>query len=203
MKKTLIAVFFIIALLCVPQTAMAAATDDGTYKVSIQLWHAEKDEESMGNSFIAPVAQIKVENGQKTITVVSSESVDNFQFWYYIDGSVNGETAAAQMQENVVINGTTYPIGFTFPLVTDAEYVGVKFQASIMPISPSARVKIDYSTLQPVSDGAKSGGAVVQLNTDSGDYSAMWTATGVTAGIVLLSALIGGLCARKGKKKKV
>ena len=182
---------------------MAAAADDGTYKVSIQLWHAEKDEESMGNSFIAPVAQIKVENGQKTITVVSSESVDNFQFWYYIDGSVNGETAAAQMQENVVINGTTYPIGFTFPLVTDAEYVGVKFQASIMPISPSARVKIDYSTLQPVSDGAKSGGAVVQLNTDSGDYSAMWTATGVTAGIVLLSALIGGLCARKGKKKKV
>ncbi len=203
MKKTLIAVFFIIALLCVPQTAMAAATDDGTYKVSIQLWHAEKDEESMGNSFIAPVAQIKVENGQKTITVVSSESVDNFQFWYYTDGSVNGETAAAQMQENVVINGTTYPIGFTFPLVTDAEYVGVKFQASIMPISPSARVKIDYSTLQPVSDGAKSGGAVVQLNTDSGDYSAMWTATGVTAGIVLLSALIGGLSARKGKKKKV
>ena len=203
MKKTLIAVFFIIALLCVPQTAMAAATDDGTYKVSIQLWHAEKDEESMGNSFIAPVAQIKVENGQKTITVVSSESVDNFQFWYYIDGSVNGETAAAQMQENVVINGKTYPIGFTFPLVTDAEYVGVKFQASIMPISPSARVKIDYSTLQPVSDGAKSGGAVVQLNTDSGDYSAMWTATGVTAGIVLLSALIGGLSARKGKKKKV
>lgn len=203
MKKTVIAIFMLLAVMCVPHTVFAAADQDGTYTVSIQLWHAEKDEESMGNSFVAPIAQIHVENGQKTITVVSKESVDNFQFWYYTDGSVTGETAEAQMQENVAIGGTTYPLGFTFPLVTDDEYVGVKFQASIMPISPSARVKIDYSTLQPVSDGAKSGGAVVQLNTDSGDYSAMWIATGVTAGIVLLSALIGGLSARKGKKKKV
>lgn len=202
MKKTVIAIFMLLAVMCVPHTAFAAADQDGTYTVSIQLWHAEKDEESMGNSFVAPIAQIHVENGQKTITVVSKESVDNFQFWYYTDGSVTGETAEAQMQENVEIGGTAYPLGFTFPLVTDDEYVGVKFQASIMPISPSARVKIDYSTLQPVTEKTQaSAGGTVQLNQDYSDYTAMWTATGVTAGVVLLAIVIGVLCARKGKKK--
>ena len=122
----------------------AVPTADGIYSVPVTLYHSEKDKESMGNKYIVQTALITVKDGRKTITVVA-DGVDGLTFSYYTNGTVEGETAEAKKESNIEIDGKTYNEGFSFPLVTDNQYVGVKFKAPIMPMSPSARLKIDYS----------------------------------------------------------
>ena len=122
----------------------AAPTKDGVYEVPIQLKHAEKDTESMGNSYIVHTALLEIENGAKYITIVSDSTVMNLEFSYYTDGSVSGNTQAAEKVESVEIGGKTYSVGYRFPVKGTGQLLGVKFKASIMPISPSARVYIDY-----------------------------------------------------------
>lgn len=128
----------------------AAPTADGVYTVPVTLYHAEKDKESMGNKYIVQTALITVKDGKKSITV-AADGVEGLTFSYYTNGSVEGGTAEAKKETNVEINGKIYAEGFTFPLVTDHLYVGVKFKAPIMPVSPSARLKIDYNRIKTLS----------------------------------------------------
>lgn len=146
MKKILAFLTVISALIgLMALSAFAAApTKDGVYEVPIQLKHAEKDTESMGNSYIVHTALLEIENGAKYITIVSDSTVMNLEFSYYTDGSVSGNTQAAEKVENVEIGGKTYSVGYRFPVKGTGQLLGVKFKASIMPISPSARVYIDY-----------------------------------------------------------
>ena len=44
---------------------------------------------------------------------------------------------------------------FEFPIKSDNEFVGVKFAASAMPLSPSARIKIDYDSAKKKSEMSK------------------------------------------------
>lgn len=151
MKKflSLCAAFLLLCCCAIPAFA-EVPTQNGTYEVPIELWHATKDQVSMGNQYIVGKALVEMENGQKYMTLVSDKDVDGLQFWYYTDGGVTGATASAEKVSNVKLGGKTYSVGYRFPLVTDSEYAGVKFQAPIMPVSPSARVKIDYSSLQVI-----------------------------------------------------
>ena len=59
---------------------------------------------------------------------------------------VNDALMKAEKIENVKIGGKTYSVGYRFPLKGTGQLVGVKFKASIMPMSPSARVYIDYNS---------------------------------------------------------
>ena len=128
----------------------AAPTVDGVYAVPVTLYHSEKDKESMGNQYIVQTALITVKDGKKSITV-AADGVEGLTFSYYTSGSVEGSTAEAKKESNVEINGKIYAEGFTFPLVTEDQYVGVKFKAPIMPMSPSARLKIDYNGIKTIS----------------------------------------------------
>lgn len=145
--KKIIAVLTIISALIglMALSAFAAVpTKNGVYEVPVQLKHAEKDTESMGNSYILHTALLEIKNGTKYITIVSDSTVMNLEFSYYTDGSVSGSTQSAEKVENVKIGGKTYSVGYRFPVKGTEQLVGVKFKASIMPISPSARVYIDY-----------------------------------------------------------
>lgn len=155
MKRPL--AFFAVAVMLALQltsnvfAASGAPSADGIYEVPIQLWHASKDKESMGNKYVVQTARLAVKNGKKTITVAAGQDVSDLKFWYYTDGSVEGNTAEATKVSNVKIGGTTYAAGYTFTLPTDSEYVGVKFKASIMPVTPSARIKLDYANTKLIS----------------------------------------------------
>ncbi len=150
-KITLCAFLIGVLMLSTFISAFAAVpTQDGTYSVPVTLYHSEKDKESMGNKYFVQTALITVKNGKKTITVVTDE-VEGLTFSYYTNGTVEGDTAEAKKVSDVEINGKTYAEGFEFPLVTDNQYVGVKFKAPIMPMSPSARLKIDYSAVKALS----------------------------------------------------
>ena len=143
-------------LLCSAVSALAMGpSSDGVYEVPIEMWHAEKERTSMGDSYIVHTALLTVDGDEKTLTIAPKETTSDMQFWYYKDGSTQGETVEVDKKSNVEIDGTTYEAAFEFPITGDNEFVGVKFAASAMPLSPSARIKIDYNSAKKVGDVKK------------------------------------------------
>lgn len=156
LKKLLIsltAIVFALALTCTSFCAFAMGpSKDGVYEVPIEMWHAEKERTSMGDSYIVHTALLTVDGDEKTLTIAPAETTSDMQFWYYKDGSVKGDTVEVKQKNNVEIDGTEYKTAFEFPIKSDNEFVGVKFAASAMPLSPSARIKIDYGSAKKIRD---------------------------------------------------
>lgn len=144
---SLTAIVFALALTCTSFSVFAMGpSKDGVYEVPIEMWHAEKERTSMGDSYIVHTALLTVNGDEKTLTIAPAETTSDMQFWYYKDGSVEGDTVEVEQKNNVEIDGTEYKTAFEFPIKSDNEFVGVKFAASAMPLSPSARIKIDYDS---------------------------------------------------------
>lgn len=153
---SLTAIVFALALTCTSFCAFAMGpSKDGVYEVPIEMWHAEKERTSMGDSYIVHTALLTVDGDEKTLTIAPAETTSDMQFWYYKDGSVEGDTVEVKQKNNVEIDGTEYKTTFEFPIKSDNEFVGVKFAASAMPLSPSARIKIDYDSATKVGDVQK------------------------------------------------
>ncbi len=161
--------FLFIISLTTTVFAASAPTQNGVYEVSVKMYHAQKDKTSMGDKYLVHTALLTVKDGQSTLTIATPESVSDMQFWYYKNGGVEGETVEVSPKSNVKIAGTTYQLAFEFPVVNGNEYVGVKFSAPVMPLSPSARIFIDYSSAKKVSD---IGGTTTTKNDAIGSSSA-------------------------------
>lgn len=153
---SLTAIVFALALTCTSFCAFAMGpSKDGVYEVPIEMWHAEKERTSMGDSYIVHTALLTVDGDEKTLIIAPAETTSDMQFWYYKDGSVDGDTVEVEQKNNVEIDGTEYEAAFEFPIKSDNEFVGVKFAASAMPLSPSARIKIDYDSAKKIKDVKK------------------------------------------------
>lgn len=153
---SLTAIVFALALTCSSFSVFAMGpSKDGVYEVSVEMWHAEKERTSMGDSYIVHTALLTVDGDKKTLTIAPAETTSDMQFWYYKDGSVEGDTVEVEQKNNVEIDGTEYETAFEFPIKSDNEFVGVKFAASAMPLSPSARIKIDYDSAKRIGDVKK------------------------------------------------
>lgn len=153
---SLTAIVFALALTCTSFCAFAMGpSKDGVYEVPIEMWHAEKERTSMGDSYIVHTALLTVDGDEKTLTIAPAETTSDMQFWYYKDGSVEGDAVEVEQKNNVKIDGTEYEAAFEFPIKSDNEFVGVKFAASAMPLSPSARIKIDYDSAKKIRDVKK------------------------------------------------
>lgn len=156
LSVSLTAIVFALALTCTSFCAFAMGpSKDGVYEVPIEMWHAEKERTSMGDSYIVHTALLTVDGDEKTLTIAPAETTSDMQFWYYKDGSVDGDTVEVEQKNNVKIDGTEYEAAFEFPIKSDNEFVGVKFAASAMPLSPSARIKIDYDSAKKIKDVKK------------------------------------------------
>lgn len=157
MNRKISAVAAVVLMLAViicaalPAFAALAPTQDGVYEVSVKMYHAQKDKTSMGDKYLVHTALLTVKNGSKTL-IATPESVSGMQFWYYKNGGVEGDTAEVKPAGSVKIAGTTYQSAFEFPIVGNGEFVGVKFAAPVMPMSPSARIHIDYASAKKVAD---------------------------------------------------
>lgn len=150
---SLTAIVFVLALTCTSFSAFAMGpSKDGVYEVPIEMWHAEKERTSMGDSYIVHTALLTVDGDEKTLTIAPAETSSDMQFWYYTDGSVKGDTKEILQSSAVEIDGKKYDVAFEFPIKSDNEFVGVKFAASAMPLSPSARIKIDYDSAKKIRD---------------------------------------------------
>ena len=153
---SLTALVFVLALTCISFGAFAMGpSEDGVYEVPIEMWHAEKERTSMGDSYIVHTALLTVDGDEKTLTIAPAKTTSDMHFWYYKEGSVEGDTVEVEQKNNVEIDGTEYETAFEFPIKSDNEFVGVKFAASAMPLSPSARIKIDYDSAKKIRDEKK------------------------------------------------
>lgn len=153
----ILSVFVLIfSLMCSAVSAFAMGpSKDGVYEVPIEMWHAEKERTSMGDSYIVHTALLTVDGNKKTLTIAPAKTSSDMQFWYYTDGSVKGDTKEVSQSSAVEIDGEKYDVAFEFPIKSDNEFVGVKFAASAMPLSPSARIKIDYDSAKKIKDVKK------------------------------------------------
>lgn len=145
-----------VALLCTSMSVFAMGpSKSGVYEVSVEMWHAEKEKLSMGDSYIVHTALLTVDGDEKTLTIAPTETSSDMQFWYYKDGSTEGDTVEIEQSNDVEIDGKKYDIAFEFPIKSDDEFVGVKFAASAMPLSPSAKIKVDYDSAKRIGDVKK------------------------------------------------
>ena len=153
----ILSVFVLIfSLMCSAVSAFAMGpSKDGVYEVPIEMWHAEKERTSMGDSYIVHTALLTVDGNKKTLTIAPAKTSSDMQFWYYTDGSVKGDTKEVSQSSAVEIDGEKYDVAFEFPIKSDNEFVGVKFAAAAMPLSPSARIKIDYDSAKKIRDVKK------------------------------------------------
>ncbi len=217
-KLSLILSVFVLtfSLMCSAVSAFAMGpSKDGVYEVPIEMWHAEKERTSMGDSYIVHTALLTVDGKEKTLTIAPAETSSDMQFWYYKDGSVEGDTVEVEQKNNVEIDGTEYETAFEFPIKSDNEFVGVKFAASAMPLSPSARIKIDYDSAKKVGNVVKEtttketttvATTIEQSTTEQEELIASSESkstnkgviiAGVVAGVIIIGAVVGIVVKKK------
>lgn len=217
-KLSLILSVFVLtfSLMCSAVSAFAMGpSKDGVYEVPIEMWHAEKERTSMGDSYIVHTALLTVDGKEKTLTIAPAETSSDMQFWYYKDGSVEGDTVEVEQKNNVEIDGTEYETAFEFPIKSDNEFVGVKFAASAMPLSPSARIKIDYDSAKKVGNVVKEtttketttvATTIEQSTTEQEELMASSESkstnkgviiAGVVAGVIIIGAVVGIVVKKK------
>lgn len=144
MKRIVSLFIAVIMLLSLSLCAIAADLGDGVYEVSVVLMHKEDNKESFGNKYVAQTALLEIENGNKTITILLTTDMKGIEFSYYTDGSLSGDVAKGTPVSNITVAGKTYKQGFEIPVMADGD-IGLRFSVPVMPMSPSARLRIDYS----------------------------------------------------------
>jgi len=135
-------------------SASAVSMSDGTYEVQIALWHSEDDKESMAADAIDSTATIVVENN-KAVMHIKCTTMKMMGFTGYVkelnieDGNGGYTPATVESKDS---NGR--PTGYYFDLPHTNEYISVTMNAgvSVMPMDVSARIKVDYSTLERVEE---------------------------------------------------
>lgn len=214
----ILSVFVLIfSLICSAVSTFAMGpSKDGVYEVPIEMWHAEKERTSMGDSYIVHTALLTVDGNEKTLTIAPAETSSDMQFWYYTDGSVKGDTKEVSQSSAVEIDGKKYDVAFEFPIKSDNEFVGVKFAASAMPLSPSARIKIDYDSAKKIGNVVKetttketttvTTTTIEQSTTEQEELTASSESkstnkgviiAGVVAGVIIIGAVVGIVVKKK------
>ena len=216
----ILSVFVLIfSLMCSAASAFAMGpSKDGVYEVPIEMWHAEKERTSMGDRYIVHTALLPVDGNEKTLTIAPAETSSDMQFWYYTDGSVKGDTKEVSQSSAVEIDGEKYDVAFEFPIKSDNEFVGVKFAASAMPLSPSARIKIDYDSAKKIGNVVKEtttketttvSTTIKQSTTEQEELIASSESKstnkgviiiGVVAGVIIIGAVVGIVVKKKSNQ---
>lgn len=220
-KLSLILSVFVLIFSLMYSAASAFAmgpSKDGVYEVPIEMWHAEKERTSMGDSYIVHTALLTVDGNKKTLTIAPAKTSSDMQFWYYTDGSVKGDTKEVSQSSAVEIDGEKYDVAFEFPIKSDNEFVGVKFAASAMPLSPSARIKIDYDSAKKIGNVVKEtttketptvATTIKQSTTEQEKLTASSESKstnkgviiiGVVAGVIIIGAVVGIVVKKKSNQ---
>ena len=142
---------------------------DGRYTVTVHLWHATQNKESMGNATLNHQALITVKKGVYTMDIsthpvkIGSVTACLQSLWIKQSG---GYTAAAVKARN---NAGGQPSVFSFRLPSKDKYIPAKIdpRVEVMGKDPiDARLRISWDTLRKASSDAK-----VKENTSTTDSS--------------------------------
>lgn len=143
--KKIISVLFALILAALPLSICASAVvlSDGTYEVPVVLMHKEDEKESFGNKYVAQTAMLEVTGDKKTITILLTTDMKGIEFSYYTNGSLEGSVTKGRSVSNITVAGKIYKQGFEIPVMSDGD-IGLQFSVPVMPMSPSARLRVDY-----------------------------------------------------------
>ena len=159
--------------------------EDGTYSVSVALYHATKDTLSMASSAILPNAEIVVKDGVSTMYIHTQPMTF---------GSI---TASLQELKVADINNqfkdaavTTKskdgnPTGFSFVLPHQGSYLTLKVNPHVAMMGNmdlDARLFVDYTTLKKVSDDTTDDTNKNGSTTDGTDNNGSTTGSNTTTG---------------------
>lgn len=135
-------------------------TKDGTYTVDVALWNATQDKVSMAASAIDSQAKVVVKNGVATMYIITKEmTMGTIKAWLeelYIGSSTDDykSNPAVIVSENADGKATMW----SFALPNEEELFDVVVNPHVAMMGNSdipARMKVDYSTLEFVSDSTE------------------------------------------------
>lgn len=135
-------------------------TKDGTYTVDVALWNATQDKVSMAASAIDSQAKVVVKNGVATMYITTKEmTMGTIKAWLeelYIGSSTDDykSNPAVIVSENADGKATMW----SFALPNEEELFDVVVNPHVAMMGNSdipARMKVDYSTLEFVSDSTE------------------------------------------------
>lgn len=149
-KRIIAVIISVVAMLSACINCFAVDKNkNATYIVNVEMLKSDSEKTSMGNKYIAEKGILEIQNGKMTLTIAVLEG-DDMKMWYYPGQSTQGDTKELTKISNVDIDGKTYAMGFAIPIESDTAYV--KFHASIMPMTPSARIRMDLSSAKLISE---------------------------------------------------
>ena len=153
--------------------------EDGTYKVPVSLWHASKDEASMGNAGMKQTGTLTVKDGEATLKLTfipmslgtlsgylsELNLMTNIQYSNGVPVSYDKVPATVLSTYDVVdqynkadstdsnVAGKAYPKTVSVPVELGQEYTWVHMYVPVMGEVGSgdceARIKLDYSLFTP------------------------------------------------------
>jgi glucan-binding YG repeat protein len=149
-----------------PGGGQGADTDlkDGTYSIPIKLWHANKDQVSMGNAALVQTAKLVIDKGSGTLYLtfqsmnylgqtgyLSELSPSTVISTYRVVDQFNSETSTDDR-----VRGRKYPKMLAVSVVPGEEYTGVGVYVPVMGSlgvgEQEARLKLYYSSAIYISD---------------------------------------------------
>lgn len=156
---------------------------DGTYNVDVALWNATQDQTSMANGALETQAIVVVKDGVATMFINTKEmTMGTIKAWLeelYI-GSINGDYKANPATAYAT-NGDGKVTMWSFTLPSEGEFFDVVVNPRVAMMNNAdiaARIKVDYETLEKVSDSSDA--PVVEGNNDSSNTTGDETTDTIT-----------------------
>ncbi|MSS63555.1 hypothetical protein FYJ58_06645 [Lachnospiraceae bacterium WCA-693-APC-MOT-I] len=137
--------------------------EDGTYQVSVSLWHAYKDQPSMGNAALGQSGKLVIQNGMGTLYVnlsalsfqgktgyLSEITPAEIIGYYNVVDQFNGKNSTDER-----CKGKNYPKRIAISVLPKEEYTNVHVYVPVMGSlgagNQEARLKINYSSIRKIS----------------------------------------------------
>lgn len=161
MKKVIsviLAVLMVMSMAAV--SAFAAETlPDGVYEVPFKLWHATKDQASMGNGFLDQTAKVTIDNGKITAEIkpVANTGIDLSAFGF--DASkmyVKVDQGNGNYVDSVINKDSRgNPVSASLPIPAQQEYTPIKLYIVDAMGEQDARVRLDWANAKRTGDVPK------------------------------------------------
>lgn len=163
MKKVIslvLAVLMVMSMAAVSVFAADGNLSDGVYEVPVSLWHAKKDEASMGNFAVNQTAKVTIDNGKVTVELKPAANIglDLSAFGFdsskvYVKAS-DGKGGYVDSVVNKDSRGNV--VSVSVPLLGQQEYTPIELNAGIPQMGEQdARIKLDWSKAKRIGDVPK------------------------------------------------
>lgn len=177
MKKVIsviLAVLMVMSMAAV--SAFAAETlPDGVYEVPFKLWHATKDQASMGNNFMDQTAKVTIDNGKITAEIkpVAGSGMDLSAFGFDVNKMyVKADQGNGNYVDSVINKDSKgNPVSASVPIPSQQEYTPIKLYIVDAMGEQDGRIRLDWANAKRIGDVPKTSSNTTSSNPLSSIFS--------------------------------